>query len=211
MAVSGITAAYEEVGRTVESDLGRAERIAFPITALGLLLVFGSAVAASLPLLVGVIAIVATLAVLHALALVTDVSVYSVNLTTALGLGLAVDYSLFVVSRYREELRRNGGDHDAAVVRSVATAGRTVLFSAVTVAASLIALLVFPFYFLRSFAFAGAAVVAVAALAAVTTLPAVLAVLGPDWRSSRSAAAGRASPRPRPRRPGGSGTGWPGP
>jgi putative drug exporter of the RND superfamily len=179
VAVSGITAAYEEVGRTVESDLGRAERIAFPITALGLLAVFGSAVAASLPLLVGVVAIVATLAVLHALALVTDVSVYSINLTTALGLGLAVDYSLFVVSRYREELGRNGGDHDAAVVGSVTTAGRTVLFSAVTVAASLIALLVFPFYFLRSFAFAGAAVVAVAALAAVTTLPAVLAVLGP--------------------------------
>jgi RND superfamily putative drug exporter len=179
VAVSGITAAYEEVGRTVESDLVRAERIAFPITALGLLLVFGSVVAAALPLLVGVIAIVATLAVLHALALITDVSVYSINLTTALGLGLAVDYSLFIVSRYREELARNGGDHAAAVVRSVATAGRTVLFSAVTVAASLIALLVFPFYFLRSFAFAGAAVVAVAALAAVTTLPAVIAVLGP--------------------------------
>ncbi|HKY78001.1 MAG TPA: MMPL family transporter [Acidimicrobiia bacterium] len=180
VAVSGITAAYEEVGRTVESDLVRAERIAFPITALGLLLVFGSVVAAALPLLVGVIAIVATLAVLHALALLTDVSVYSINLTTALGLGLAVDYSLFVVSRYREEVARNGGDHRAAVVRSVSTAGRTVLFSAVTVAASLIALLVFPFYFLRSFAFAGAAVVAVAALAAVTTLPAVLAVLGPE-------------------------------
>ena len=180
VAVSGITAAYEEVGRTVESDLVRAERIAFPITALGLLLVFGSVVAAALPLLVGVIAIIATLAVLHALALLTDVSVYSINLTTALGLGLAVDYSLFVVSRYREELARNGGDHRAAVVRSVATAGRTVLFSAVTVAASLIALLVFPFYFLRSFAFAGAAVVAIAALAAVTTLPAVLAVLGPE-------------------------------
>ena len=180
VAVSGITAAYEEVGRTVESDLVRAERIAFPITALGLLLVFGSVVAAALPLLVGVIAIVATLAVLHALAALTDVSVYSINLTTALGLGLAVDYSLFVVSRDREEVARNGGDHRAAVVRSVTTAGRTVLFSAVTVAASLIALLVFPFYFLRSFAFAGAAVVAIAALAAVTTLPAALAVLGPE-------------------------------
>jgi RND superfamily putative drug exporter len=180
VTTSGITAAYEEVSRTVESDLVRAERIAFPITALGLLLVFGSVVAAALPLLVGVIAIVATLAVLHALALVTDVSVFSINLTTALGLGLAVDYSLFVVSRYREELARNGGDHPGAVVRSVTTAGRTVLFSAVTVAASLIALLVFPFYFLRSFAFAGAGVVAIAALAAVTTLPAVLAVLGPE-------------------------------
>jgi RND superfamily putative drug exporter len=180
VAVSGITAAYEEVSRTVESDLVKAEWIAFPITALGLLLVFGSVVAAALPLLVGVIAIVATLAVLHALALLTDVSVFSINLTTALGLGLAVDYSLFVVSRYREELARNGGDHTGAVVRSVSTAGRTVLFSAVTVAASLIALLVFPFYFLRSFAFAGAAVVAIAAAAAVTTLPAVLAVLGPQ-------------------------------
>jgi RND superfamily putative drug exporter len=113
------------------------------------------------------------------------VSVYSINLTTALGLGLAVDYSLFVVSRYREELALGGGDPAGAVVRTVATAGRTVLFSAVTVAASLIALLVFPFYFLRSFAFAGAAVVAIAALAAVTTLPAVLAVLGPRLENFR--------------------------
>src|SRR5882762_5775328 len=126
VAVSGITAAYEEVGRTVESDLGRAERIAFPITALGLLLVFGSAVAASLPLLVGVIAIVATLAVLHVLALVTDVSVYSINLTTALGLGLAVDYSLFVVSRYREELARltaEAGGAGAVAIASVVVGG----------------------------------------------------------------------------------------
>jgi putative drug exporter of the RND superfamily len=178
VAVSGITAAYEEVGRTVESDLGRAERIAFPITALGLLVVFGSAVAAGLPLALGVIAIVATLAVLHALALVTSVSIYSINLTTALGLGLAIDYSLFVVSRYREELR-TGVSSDQAVIRAVSTAGRTVLFSGVTVAASLAALLVFPMYFLRSFAYAGMAVVAVSALATVTTLPAVLAALGP--------------------------------
>src|SRR3989442_199349 len=98
----------------VLADHARSERIVFPVSAVGLLLVFGSAVAAALPVLVGVIAIVATLAVLHALALMTDVSVYSINLTTALGLGLAVDYSLFVVSRYREELRRNGGDHTQA-------------------------------------------------------------------------------------------------
>src|SRR5882762_6520009 len=126
VAVSGITAAYEEVGRTVESDLGRAERIAFPITALGLLLVFGSAVAAALPLMVGVIAIVATLAVLRLFALVTDVSVYSINLTTALGLGLAVDYSLFMVSRYREELARltaEAGGAGAVAIASVVVGG----------------------------------------------------------------------------------------
>ena len=175
--IAGIAAAYEEVSRTVEADLTRAEALAFPITALALLLVFGSAVAAALPLAVGAIAIVGTLAALRLVTLVTDVSVFSINLTTALGLGLAIDYSLFVVSRFREELARGREPHDA-VVATVTTAGRTVLFSALTVAASLTALVVFPLYFLRSFAYAGVAVVLVAALATVTTLPALLAVLG---------------------------------
>ena len=108
----------------------------------------------------------------------TDVSIFSLNLTTALGLGLAIDYSLFVVSRFREELA-GGHDTRTAVVRTVRTAGRTVIFSAVTVAISLAAMLVFPITFLKSFAYAGIAVAFMAAIGAVVVLPALLAVLGP--------------------------------
>jgi RND superfamily putative drug exporter len=120
---------------------------------------------------------VGTFAVLRALAAITEVSVFSLNLTTGMGLGLAIDYSLFVVSRYREELATGAGPADA-VVRTVTTAGRTVLLSALTVAVSLAALLVFPLAFLRSFAYAGIAVVLLAAAGAVVVLPALLAVLG---------------------------------
>jgi len=139
--------------------------------------VFGSVVAAGLPVGIGVLSIVGTFFMLRVLSELTQVSIYSLNLTTFMGLGLAIDYSLFVVSRYREELRR-GLEPAAAVVRSVQTAGRTVLFSAGTVAVSLAALLVFPQAFLRSFAYAGMAVVAVASAASVVVLPAALAGLG---------------------------------
>ena len=126
-----------------------------------LVLVFGSAIAAGLPLAIARISVVGTFLILFLLTLVTDVSIFSINLTTALGIGLGIDYSLFIVSRFREEMR-NGRAPDDAVVRTVETAGRTVLFSALTVAISLSALLVFPMYFLRSFAYAGIAVVALA-------------------------------------------------
>src|SRR5918992_549714 len=169
--VGGQAQVFREVGEQVESDLVRAEAIAVPITLLLLVLVFASAVAGSLPLAVGGFAIVGTLLVLRVLAEVTDVSIYALNLTTALGLGLAIDYSLFIVSRYREELRAGREPADALVL-TMGTAGRTVLFSAATVAVSLLALLVFPLYFLRSFGYAGIAVVALAAI------PALLAVLG---------------------------------
>ena len=138
---------------------------------------FASAVAGILPLAVGGFAIIGTLLVLRVLAQVTDVSIYALNLTTALGLGLAIDYSLFIVSRYREELRAGRDPGDALIV-TMRTAGRTVLFSAATVAVSLLALLVFPLYFLRSFGYAGIAVVALAAVGALVVLPALLAVLG---------------------------------
>src|SRR5512132_1456355 len=157
-----------EVGEQVEADLARAEAIAVPITLLLLVVVFASAVAGALPLAVGGFAIVGTLLVLRVLAELTDVSIYALNLTTALGLGLAIDYSLFIVSRYREELRAGRDPADALVV-TMGTAGRTVLFSAATVAVALLALLVFPLYFLRSFGYAGIALV---------VLPALLAVLG---------------------------------
>jgi RND superfamily putative drug exporter len=140
-------------------------------------LVFGSVVAAMLPLAVGVFAILASLAILRALTLVTDVSIYALNLTTALGLALAIDYSLFMVSRFREELG-NGRDIEAAVIRTVQTAGRTVLYSALVVGLSLAALLVFPVYFLASFAYSGLATIAAAALAAILFLPACLILLG---------------------------------
>ncbi len=176
--IGGFAQVFREVGHTIEDDLVRAEMIALPITLVLLLLVFGSVVASSLPLAVGALSVVGTLAVLRLLAMTTEVSIFSLNLTTAMGLGLAIDYALFVVSRYREELRE-GHEPGDAVVRTVRTAGRTVAFSAVTVAASLCALLVFPLAFLRSFAYAGVAVAFLAGAFSVVVLPAILAVLGP--------------------------------
>jgi putative drug exporter of the RND superfamily len=167
----------ERVSSTVESDLARAEAIAVPITLILMIIVFGSIVSALLPLAVGVFAIVGTFAVLQLTTSFTDVSIFALNLTTALGLGLAIDYSLFVVSRFREELA--AGHHPrTAAVRTIRTAGRTIVFSAATVAISLSAMLVFPMMFLRSFAYAGIAVAILAAFGAVVVLPALLAVLG---------------------------------
>jgi RND superfamily putative drug exporter len=173
----GEFAVFAEVGTTIEHDILRAESIAIPITAVLLILVFGSAVAASLPLLVGVLSILGTFLALRVLHGFTDVSVYSVNLATSLGLGLGIDYSLFLVTRFREELRR-GHTVSAAVAETLRTAGRTVLFSAVTVMLSLGALLVFPLFFLKSFAYAGISAVLFAVVGALVVLPAALAALG---------------------------------
>jgi RND superfamily putative drug exporter len=175
--VTGFAEVFRQMGTTIEEDLVRAESIALPITLLALILVFGSLVAASLPLLIGVISIIGSFLILTIISELTEVSIFALNLTTALGLGLAIDYSLFVVSRYREELR-NGLEHEDAVVETVRTAGRTVAFSGLTVAISLSALLLFPMAFLRSFAYAGVGVVLLGAIASVTFLPALLAVLG---------------------------------
>ncbi|MFG2294441.1 MMPL family transporter [Streptomyces sp. NPDC048603] len=160
-----------------ESDLKRAEAFVLPGTLILLVLVFGSLVAAALPLLIGGLAVAGTLLVLSVLGTVTDVSVFSLNLTTALGLGLGIDYGLLVVSRFREELAGGLAPREAAL-RTVRTAGHTIVFSAATVSAALATLLAFPPYFLRSFAYAGIAVVAIAAVSAVTVLPALLALLG---------------------------------
>lgn len=173
----GVAATFHEVNEQITHDLAIAETAAIPLTLVVLVLVFGSLVAASLPLLVGLFAIAATLAILRLFTLFTDVSIYAMNLTTALGLALAIDYSLFIVSRFREELA-NGLDPRAATVRALQTAGRTVLFSALTVALSLSAMLVFDLYFLRSFAYSGVAVVVAAAAASVVVLPAALVLLG---------------------------------
>ena len=160
----GFGPAFREVNSVVEHDLVRAEIIGIPVTAVLLLFVFGSAIAALMPLTIGGVAVVGTLAALRLLTGVTPVSVFAVNLTTALGLGLAIDYSLFVVSRFREELAA-GHEVDAAIESTLATAGRTVAGSALTVAAALSVLLVFPLMFLQSFAYAGAAVSLLAGLA----------------------------------------------
>jgi RND superfamily putative drug exporter len=177
VSATGPAAVGLAVDEQAESDLVSAEMVTLPITLLVLLLVFGSAIAAGLPLLVGAGAVVGTLAVLGLLAEATTMSSYALNLTTALGFGLAVDYSLFLVTRFREE-RRAGRTVDASVVIAVRTAGRTVVFSAVTVALSLSALLLFPMPFLRSLGYAGIAVTALAAATAVIVIPALLALVG---------------------------------
>ncbi|MFD3450981.1 MMPL family transporter [Streptomyces sp. NPDC058691] len=175
--VGGMAAFRHELQTTIQDDLARAEIIALPVTLLLLVMVFGSAVAAMLPLGVGIVAILGTNAVLRGITAFTDVSIFAQNLTTALGLGLAIDYALFIVRRFREELDA-GADPRAAVGATLRTAGRTVLFSALTVAAALAAMFLFPQYFLRSFAYAGIAVVLLAAGAALVILPAALVLLG---------------------------------
>ncbi|WP_406416014.1 MMPL family transporter [Streptomyces sp. NBC_01614] len=175
--VGGPVAVRHEMQTIIQEDLIRAEVIALPVTLVLLVMVFGSAVAALLPLGIGIVAILGTNAVLRGLTEVTDVSVFAMNLTTALGLGLAVDYALFIVRRFREELT-TGAEPLTAVGTTLRTAGRTVLFSALTVAVSLAAMLLFPQYFLRSFAYAGIAVVLLAAAAALILLPAALVLLG---------------------------------
>jgi len=173
----GGAAVTSEMGSQSAKDLVLAESIAVPLTLVLLLLVFGSAVAALLPLAIGTIAIAGTFAELFLLGSVTDVSVFAVNLTTALGLGLGIDYALLMVSRFREQLA-TGASVDDAVRRTVSTAGRTVAFSAATVAAALAALLVFPQYFLRSFGYAGVGVVVIAAVSTLFVMPALFVVLG---------------------------------
>ncbi|WIM95234.1 MMPL family transporter [Actinoplanes oblitus] len=193
VSFGGFTQINNDINEQVTKDLATAESIAIPITLVLLLLVFGTVGAAGAPLLIGIFSIVGTLGALRLLAAITDVSVFSVNMATALGLGLAVDYSLLFVSRYREE-RTRSADLAAALGATMRTAGRTILFSAATVAVALCSLLVFPQYFLRSFAFAGIAVVLTTVGAALFVLPALLTVLG--HRIDRWALW-----RPRPERP----------
>lgn len=175
---SGGYAEFNRQGNeSVEKDLLKAESIAVPITLLLLILVFRSGAAALLPLAVGGVSVVGSLAILVVVAQFTSVSIFATNLTTALGLGLAIDYSLFIVSRYREELTK-GCDLEEALRRSLNTAGRTVLFSSLTVLLSLCALLVFPLYYLTSFAYAGIGVVLFAMLGSLVLLPALISLLG---------------------------------
>jgi uncharacterized membrane protein YdfJ with MMPL/SSD domain len=175
--VGGPAMAQQQVNDQVEKDLRMAEMLAFPLLFLLSLLFFRSVVAALLPLLIGAFAIVGTFLVLRLASEVTSISIFALNLTTGLGLGLAIDYSLFVVSRYREEIAKTGPGLDA-LKATMRTAGRTVLFSSLTVAAALASLTIFPQRFLYSMGLGGALVALLAATVALTVLPAVLALLG---------------------------------
>jgi uncharacterized membrane protein YdfJ with MMPL/SSD domain len=161
----------------VSANVKLAESISLPILLILLLVIFGSLAAAALPVAIGALAILGSFTVLRLLTLGTPVSIYSVNVTTIIGLGLGIDYGLFIVSRFREELRRQPSV-EAAVARTVATAGRTVAVSGVTVAVALCGLLLFPEVFLRSMGYGGVATVLVDMIAALTVLPALLAVFG---------------------------------
>ena len=178
----------EDITAQVTKDIGKAESLSTPILIVLLILVFGGLAAASLPLAIGGLAILGAFTALRVISIFTDVSVFAINIVTMLGLGLAIDYGLFVVSRFREELAARGGEREAvqpALVATMRTAGRTVLFSGLTVALALSALMLFDLTFLRSMGYGGVAAVLVAMTGALTVLPALLAVLGPRVNSLR--------------------------
>jgi RND superfamily putative drug exporter len=175
--VGGPAVASEQVRAQSEHDLFRAELIAFPLLALLGIWIFRSVVAAVLPLAAGIMSIATTLALLRGANTFAPISVFALNLVTGAGLGLAIDYSLLLVSRYREELARVGPGREA-LRTTLETAGRTVAFSAVTVAAAFASLLVFPLGFLRSMAIGGIIVAPFAGLVALTVVPALFALLG---------------------------------
>jgi RND superfamily putative drug exporter len=176
VTAGGIATAYAEVNTQSERDLLTMESIAIPLCFVVLVWVFGGLVASVLPLAVALFAIVGSVAVLRAITFVTDVSTFALNLTVALGLALAIDYTLLIISRYRDELA-DGGSRHAALASTMRTAGRTVMFSALTVALALLTLVMFPMYFVRSFAYSGVAVVLLAAVAALVIAPAAIVLL----------------------------------
>jgi uncharacterized membrane protein YdfJ with MMPL/SSD domain len=175
--VGGNVAMEVAINNEVTADIAKAEGFSMPVLLILLLVIFGSLAAASLPVAIGGVAILGSFTVLRLLTMATTVSIYSVNITTILGLGLGIDYGLFMVTRFREELHRQP-TVEQAVARTVATAGRTVAVSGVTVAVALTSLMLFPEDFLRSMGYGGVATVAVDVLAALIVLPALLAVLG---------------------------------
>jgi uncharacterized membrane protein YdfJ with MMPL/SSD domain len=174
---AGLVPLNKEISGQVSKDLKRAEALSLPIVLIGLVIIFGSLVSAALPLAVGICGIFSAFAVLRLLTTFVSVSIFAQNLVTMLGLGLAVDYALFMVSRFREEMGRRP-DVGRAIARTMATAGRTVAFSGITIAASAASLTLFPESFLRSMGYGGVAVVLVDVAASLTVLPALLALLG---------------------------------
>jgi len=173
----GLAAVDAQIKEQTEQDLLMMESIAVPVSFLVLVAVFGGLLAAALPVFVSGLAIFGSMAALREITSYTDVSIFALNLATMMGLALAIDYTLLILSRYRDELA-GGAARDEALVRTMATAGRTVLFSAMTVMLSMMTMLLFPMYFLKSFAYAGVAVVIFAALGALVVAPALIALLG---------------------------------
>jgi len=182
--IGGFIPTEAAINKQVTGDIGRAEGLSMPVLLVLLLVIFGSLAAASLPLAIGGIAILGSFTALRLLTLATPVSIYSINITTILGLGLAIDYGLFMVGRFREELHKQDSVEDA-LARTVATAGRTIAVSGLTVAVALASLMLFPEVFLRSMGYGGVATVLVDMIAAMTVLPALLAVLGPKVNALR--------------------------
>ena len=174
---SGTGVFAHAINTKIADDLKLSEAISIPLTFILLVFVFGGLVASSMPLIVGVSAILGSLFVIYLLTLVTGVSVFALNLITGLGLGLGIDYSLLIVNRFREELHA-GKSVDEAIKKTVATAGKTVFYSGLTVVITLAALMLFPLMFLKSFGYAGVTVVIMAVLGALIALPALLAILG---------------------------------
>ena len=165
------------INSRIQKDLKLSEAVSIPLTFILLLLVFGAMVASAMPLVIGIVAIMGTFLALYLFTLVTDVSIFALNLTTGLGLGLGVDYALLMVNRFREELQR-GKSNDEAVIAMMASAGKTVFFSGLTVVLTLVSLTFFPLNFLKSMGYAGSSVVALAVVAALIPLPALLSIIG---------------------------------
>lgn len=173
----GEATVFWQINGQTEKDLVLVESLAMPLIFVVLVWVFGGLVAAALPMIVGGFAILGTMASLRAISLFANVSVFAQNLAITMGMALAIDYTLLIITRFRDELAE-GQTRDAALVRTVVTTGRTVLFSAITVALSMVTMVLFPQYFLKSFAYAGVAVVAFAAAAAIVVTPAAIVLLG---------------------------------
>jgi trehalose monomycolate/heme transporter len=192
-SIGGLVPTDEALSAQTTKDIGRAESLSLPILLILMLLIFGSLTAAGLPLAIGIVGILGSFTALRVLTLFTPVSIFSANITTITGLGLAIDYGLFMVSRFREELHRQDSVEDA-VARTVATAGRTVMFSGITVAISIASLMLFPESFLRSMGYGGLLTVVVDMLAALTVMPALLSLLGPKVNSLRIRKAVRKAP-----------------
>lgn len=191
-----------QVNHQTQRDVLVMEMIAIPLSFLVLVWVFGGLLAALLPIVVGGMAIVGGMAALRLITFTTDVSIFALNLTTAIGLALAIDYTLLIISRYREEIAA-GADRDTALIRTMSTAGRTVVFSAITVALSMSAMVMFPMYFLKSFAYAGISTVAIGVVAAIFVTPACIVLLGSrldalDVRRQIRRLLRRPEPQPKP-------------
>ncbi|MEY2722821.1 MAG: hypothetical protein RIS57_728 [Actinomycetota bacterium] len=175
--VAGGAVFANAINGRIQDDLKISEAISIPLTFIMLVLVFGALVASAMPLVIGVTAILGTFFGLYLLTLVTDVSIFALNLTTGLGLGLGIDYALLIVNRFREEIAR-GISREDAIVNTMRSAGKTVFYSGLTVVLTLISLAFFPMNFLKSMGYAGAIVVALAVVGALIPLPALLMMLG---------------------------------